>query len=248
MHRTWIPAALWATQRRRIRQQPRKIRVSPAPEAYGRVLRLLHSMQVLPPAAVDLATERLQAMLGAFARAERQKGRYKPSAAPTPSRARSAGRALSSPARATETAGRMVPARSIHHAAHGLGGAAHAKVSPTQGSAPANRTVATRPGAAIAQGHTGPEASYPKSRASAVYHRVFASYLPRIAAVANDPTLTPEQRKATLAALHLEQQQTAEAAMERELNEERAFTTGQKIRRERLRPWQGRSPHMRRHV
>jgi hypothetical protein len=55
-----------------------------------------------------------------------------------------------------------------------------------------------------------------------VYQRVFASYLPRIGLVLHDPLLTPDQRQAMLAALQLEQHQAAEAAMERELGEEKA--------------------------
>jgi 8-oxo-dGTP pyrophosphatase MutT (NUDIX family) len=92
-----------------------------------------------------------------------------------------------------------------------------------------------------------PAASRPKSRAHAVYQRVFASYLPRIAAVTNDLTLTLEQRQAVLAALHVEQQQTAEAAMERELNEETALAKSQKLRRQTARAWPKRRHQVRRH-
>jgi hypothetical protein len=91
-----------------------------------------------------------------------------------------------------------------------------------------------------------PAASRPTSRASAVYQRVFASYLPRIAAVTNDRTLTPEQRQAALAALHVEQQQTAEAAMERELSEDRALAKSQKLRRQTARAWPKRRHQVRR--
>lgn len=104
-------------------------------------------------------------------------------------------------------------------------------VRPTSRKAPVARRATSRP--------IIPHVALNNSRAEAAYFRAAAAFDTQIAAVMSDTSLTPEQRRAKVAMIRLQQRQAANAARQWVIDDERAAA---KARRRLLRRQAHRRP------